>query len=156
MDLWQMISEWINNGTLPTLTSVITFVVVVGLEVAKNKLIKKVSDDQEEIKALNKKIDNLETIIATNNNVGANTNEIVSLMVDILHIAYNNSKLPESIKLAIQKLYDACPNGVKEQLSASEILEAPATEEQVAEVEATKVEDTSYASIIANKLSSDN
>lgn len=152
------IEELFTNGTIPSMTAILMGIVSMVLTIAKNKLVKLLSDRTSEIAKLETEIvdlhNNINSIIelVTNeDNVNKNTNQIVSAIVDMLHVAYTNSKLGVDSKINLQKLYDKCPDALCDAANLFiQTINEEATEEQVQIIEDATPE--SYADIIAEKI----
>lgn len=142
--------EWIkglmSGGVLPTVGTIMVGVLAIGLEVAKNKLVKKLSKSEADNAALAEKIVQLEEDNKKQGEISDNTNAMVSAMLDMLHVAYSSSKLSLEAKLQLQKIYDNCPDALTDKLSLIELIGQEPTVEQE-EV----VKDKSYAEVIAEK-----
>lgn len=145
--------EWIqgmmSNGTLPTIGTLALGALAVGLEIAKNKLLKKLNRSEADNAALAKKIEALEEANKRNGEVAENTNAMVSAVADMLHVAYAGSKLGVDTKLQLQKVYDSCPDSLAQTVDLVKLIGQLPTPAQEAEVNATVPK--SYADTIAEK-----
>lgn len=157
-EIIQEIMNMFEGGTLPAVSSLLLGAASLALSVAKNKLVKKLSDRTAEVDSLRNEViilqgktTMLEEKLEEANKINENTNQMVSAAVDMLHVAYLNSKLDINSKINLQKLYDKCPDASCDEATALiDTLNEKATEEQVQIVEeATPV---SYADIIASKI----
>lgn len=152
------IMKFFDNGVGPSVLAVLASVGSLGLAIAKNKLVKilsnrtkevdtlqtKLKESQTEVQALKAEVVELKEIVI-------NTNKIVSASIDMVHTAYLNSKLDVNSKINLQKLYDKCPDAVCDAPDTfiNTVNEA-ATEEQIKVVE--EANPASYADIIENKI----
>lgn len=149
MGFIEWIQEMMNNGTIPSLGVIITFATTVGLEIAKNKLVKKLSNSEASNEKLSKKIIELEEANKVNTELNNNTNAVVSALIDMLHVAYSSSKLGVETKIQLQKIYDSCPDAIADVPKLIELIGKEPTVEQVEAV--VETETKSYADIIADK-----
>lgn len=145
MEFVDLIKNFTSDGIVQAVVAVLTFVVVVALEVTKNKIVKRLSETEEDKTKLSGDLKDVKQ-------VAENSNQIISLVIDILHIVYLNSNLSPQAKMAVQKVYDSCPDGIKDQIDLAKLLDTPATEEQEKAVEETIPTEKSYADIISEKL----
>lgn len=150
MGFMETIQQWMADGTLPTIGSLAMGILAIGLEVAKHKLIKKLSASESNNAELAKKIVALEEQNAKQNQLSENNNAMISALVDMIHVAYASSKLDIATKIQLQKLYDNCPDAIAEKINLIQTIEQKPTEEQIAKVEAASQE--SYADAIAKKF----
>lgn len=150
MGFMETIQQWISNGTIPTVGTVLFGILTIALEVAKHKLIKKLSASESNNAELAKKIVELEEQNAKQNTLNENNNAMLSSLIDMVHVAYASSKLDIATKIQLQKIYDNCPEAIAEAISLIQTLEQVPTKEQVAKVESTAQE--SYADAIAKKF----
>ena len=149
MGFIEWIKELMSGGILPTVGTMIVGALTIGLEVAKNKLVKKLSKSEADNTALAEKIAQLEEDNKKQGETTDNTNAIVSTILDMLHVAYSSSKLSLEAKLQLQKIYDNCPDALTDKLSLVELIGQEPTIEQEEAVSAVK--DKSYAEVIAEK-----
>ena len=135
-----------------SLGGVITFGIgVIILLIKNNGLAKNLFESKTTITDFKNTITELKTELNTANEYIKNSNEIVSAIIDFIHIAYSASNLDVAAKLQLQKIYDKCPDALadaKDKLLLT--LEEEATEEQV---EVAKANDTEVAvNTIIDKL----
>lgn len=151
-----------DEGIMPTLAALLLGLVSLVLTVAKNKLVKTLSDRTNEIYALESKVKSLEEKLdnkidkvseAIDNDikVNENSNQIISAVIDMLHVAYVNSKLNVDSKINLQKLYDKCPDALCDEVDKLiKVIEDTPTDSQIETVEQSTPQ--SYADIIASKI----
>lgn len=157
----QMIQEIVSlfkEGIIPSISAMLLGAASLALSVAKNKIVKKLSDRTNELDSVKAELldiksenQNLKDTIAELKEVSANTNKMVSATVDMLHVAYLNSKLDSNSKINLQKLYDKCPDSICDGLdNLINTINEAATEAQLQIVEEST--SASYADIIAGKI----
>lgn len=152
------IMKFFDNGVGPSVLAVLSSAGALGLAVAKNKLVKMLSNRTKEVDTLQTKLNESQTEVQALKaevielkEIMVNTNKIVSASIDMVHTAYLNSKLDVNSKINLQKLYDKCPDAVCDEPNTfiNTVNEA-ATEEQIKVVE--EAAPASYADIIENKI----
>ena len=149
-DFINLIKQWMDTGVLPTVSAVATVFIVLCLELAGNKLKNKICKSEEDNAKLKAEVDELKNIIQDTKNTSDNSNEIVNCLIEIIHLAYANSKLSQDVKIQLQKLYDKCPDAITERVDVLEILSEKPTQAQIEEV--TRTSEISYSDAIANKI----
>lgn len=150
MEFFDWIKTMLDNGTVPSILTVIMSIAVLVLEIAKDKLTKKLSDSTDKVKKLELQIEQLLAFVAEVKEICSNTNAMTSTATDQLHMAFSNSKLTPAAKLELQKLYDACPEAVTAAAPVLiDVIHTEATKEQVESV--VEPEAKTYADLIADK-----
>lgn len=150
MEFFDWIKTLLDNGTIPSIMAILMSIVATILEVSKNKLAKKLSNNNDCVTALQNEVIALKSLVTELVSICSNTNALTSTATDQLHMAFSNSKLTPAAKLELQKLYDACPDAVStEAPELLEVVHTEATEEQVAAI--VEPESKSYADLISDK-----
>lgn len=152
MELFDWLGTLFDNGTIPSILSVLLAIVATALEVTKNKLAKKLVHSDDNVQKLEQEVAILIDMVKQLSALCSNTNAMTSAATDQLHTAFLNSKLSPATKLELQKVYDACPDALSESAKALfEVVSKPATEEQLAAIPESEVK--SYADLISDKYS---
>lgn len=150
MEFFNWIGAQLDNGTIPSILTVVMSILAVVLEITKNNLTRKLVGSDERVQELQNQVNQLMLLVQQLSTICENTNALTSTATDQLHLAFNNSKLSPSAKLELQKLYDTCPNAVSQEApELLDVIHTEATEEQVNAV--IEPESKSYADLISDK-----
>ena len=135
-----------------SLGGVVTFGIgIIVLLIKNNGLSKNLFESRTTITNASTEITKLKNEVAEAKDYIKNSNEIISAVIDFMHVAYSASNLDVTAKLQLQKIYDKCPEAladIKDKLMQT--LEEVATQEQI---EIAKANDTETAvNTIIDKL----
>lgn len=152
MQLLELIKQWMETGVIPSISAILGALVLVIIEVAKNKMAKRLVETQSANSDLKGEVSDLKEEIKVLKTVINNVDVVASYAIDILHVAFANSKLNADTRLQLQKLYDSCPDSMAKNLAPklAAIIESEATPEQISTVAANTTE--SYIGTIAKKI----
>lgn len=151
MNVINFIRSLIENGYISTGLTTIIAIACIALQISKNKLNIKLSNEHDTVNNFVKEVKELKNDLDVALKYIKNSDQMVSATVDMIYLAYSGSKLPIEYKIQIQKFYDMCPDGLDDAKNKLEqLLSEQATEEQVAAVEAT--EKDSAVNAIISKL----
>jgi hypothetical protein len=152
MQLLELIKQWMDTGVIPSISAILGAIVLVIIEVAKNKLAKRLAETQSANSDLKNEVSDLKEEVKVLKTIINNVDVVTSSAVDMLHVAFANSKLNADTRLQLQKLYDSCPDSMAKNFAPklAAIIESEATPEQIAAVAANTSE--SYIDTIAKKI----
>jgi len=135
LDFIQMIIE---KGYAALAGTGIFGIVALVFQFKNTKLSKDLFNKNNLIESFKAELAELKNDLKNAEEYAKNSNEIVSAVIDLIHVAYSGSSLDVAVKLQLQKIYDKCPEAyadVKDKLMLT--LEEQPTEEQIEEVNAT-------------------
>jgi len=148
MGFLDLIQKFVNEGWAALAGTGVFGTLATFLLIKNNKNAKELVNKNTIIDALTSKIETISADLKEALTTLKNSNEIVSAVIDLIHVAYAGSNLDVAVKLQLQKIYDKCPDAlsdVKDKLLLT--LEEKPTEEQIEEVKANDT-DTAVKAIM--------